>query len=321
MRRAEGGGRRARRRAGGGLVGLLLVLLLAALGGCGGTGDPDQAPGEPPPPVSATTPAPRPTRMPTPTGPPAPLAPLPDGEGGTSPPPPAAGPPDWSFIATADTWKDNPIFRRILSDAVQTGADLVTVGGDITPQGRPEQFDEFLRVVNSTAVPVVVAPGNHDILVSPATFAQYFPLHQSFDHKNAHFTLVDSSRLALDADDLAWIEGDLQSTSQPLKFVVMHVPPFMPFPVPAENRMQAGGAEFVALMERYHVTMVLAGHLQAYQRMQRNGIPYIITGGGGSPPAVPRLLGGRYHYVRVEIRGDTARDSVVWLDDVATPVP
>jgi hypothetical protein len=85
--------------------------------------------------------------------------------------------------------------------------------------------------------------------------------------------------------------------------------------------MQAGGAEFVALMEQYHVTMVLAGHLQAYQRMMHNGIPYIITGGGGSPPAVPRLLGGRYHYVRVEMRGDTARDSVVWLDDVPTPVP
>ena len=309
MRIAEG---RARRW----LIGWLLALVLLALGGCGADGVPSAAP-----PLIDGTPAPRPTRIPTPTDAPAPVAPLPGEGGGPAPSGEAAGPADWSFIATADTWKDTPIIRRILSDAVQTGADLVTVGGDITPQGRPEQFDEFLGVVNSYAVPVVVAPGNHDILVSPATFAQYFPLRQSFDHKNAHFTLVDSSRLTLDADDLAWIEADLQSTSQPLKFVVMHVPPFMPFPVPAESRMQAGGAEFTALMEQYHVTMVLAGHLQAYQRMQRNGIPYIITGGGGSPPAVPRVLGGRYHYVRVEIRGDTARDSVVWLDDVATPVP
>jgi 3',5'-cyclic AMP phosphodiesterase CpdA len=317
MRIADCGLRIAAGRARRWLIGWLLALVLLALGGCGADG----VPGGSPPLLLDGTPVPRPTRIPTPTDAPAPVAPLPGEGGGPAPSSEAAGPADWSFIATADTWKDTPIIRRILSDAVQTGADLVTVGGDITPQGRPEQFDEFLGVVNSYAVPVYVAPGNHDILVSPATFAQYFPLRQSFDHKNAHFTLVDSSRLTLDADDLAWIEADLQSTSQPLKFVVMHVPPFMPFPVPAESRMQAGGAEFTTLMEQYHVTMVLAGHLQAYQRMQRNGIPYIITGGGGSPPAVPRVLGGRYHYVRVEIRGDTARDSVVWLDDVATPGP
>ncbi len=299
----------------GWLVALMLFGSLLGLAGCGDESqsyDDSQIP-----PLVPDTPRPAPTRIPTPTGAPLPLPDSPQSIRVL----PAAGPPDWSFIATADTWKDNPIFRRILSDAVVGGADLVTVGGDITPQGLPEQFDDFLRVVNGYPVPVYPAPGNHDILVSPATFAQYFPLHQGFDHKNAHFTLVDSSRETLDAADLAWIESDLQGTSQPLKFVVMHVPPFMPFPVPADKEMRAGGADFVALMEKYHVTMVFAGHLQAYQRMQRNGIPYIITGGGGSPPAVPRILGGRYHYVRVEIRGNTAQDSVVWLDDVATPVP
>ncbi len=299
----------------GGIVALLVFGSLLGLIGCGDesqASDDSQIPA-----LVSNTPRPAPTRIPTPTG-----APLPAPDSPQSvPAPPGNSLPDWSFIATADTWKDNPIFRRILSDAVADGADLVTVGGDITPQGLPEQFDDFLRVVNGYAVPVYPAPGNHDILVSPATFAQYFPLHQGFDHKNAHFTLVDSSRETLDTDDLAWIESDLQGTSQPLKFVVMHVPPFMPFPVPADKEMQDGGAAFVALMEKYHVTMVFAGHLQAYQRMEHNSIPYIITGGGGSPPAVPRILGGRYHYVRVEIRGNTAQDSVVWLDDVATPSP
>jgi 3',5'-cyclic AMP phosphodiesterase CpdA len=297
------------------LLGLLLGLLLAALllGGCDSA--PPSAGGAPP--LNDITPQPVPTRFPTPTGQAVPPAPALPAEAGTAPTPA----PDWSFIATADTWKDNPIFRRILSDATSQGADLVTIGGDITPQGYPSQFEDFLRVVRAYSVPVYPAPGNHDILVSPATFAQYFPLRQSFDHKNAHFTLVDSSRETLDADDLQWIEADLAATQQPLKFVVMHVPPFMPFPVPANEEMRAGGPAFVALMEKYQVTMVFAGHLQAYQRMERNGIPYIICGGGGSPPAVPAFLGGRYHYVKVEIRGNTAPDSVVWLDDVATPSP
>lgn len=301
-----------------------VICLLLVLSGCDAG---ENGPG-PAPPLAGVSPQPLPTRFPTTTAPPVLPAlptPLPAEEGGSSPAPGGTGegstaPPDWTFIATADTWKDNPVFRRILDDASSGGADLVVVGGDITPQGYPEQFDEFLNVVRAYAVPVYVAPGNHDILVSPATFAQYFPLHQGFDHKNAHFTLVDSSRLTLTADDLAWIEADLAATQQPLKFVVMHVPPFMPYPVPAENQMQAGGDAFVELMAKYDVTLVLAGHLQAYATMERGGVPYIITGGGGSPPAVPAFLGGRYHYTRVEIRGTSVTPTVVWLDEVM-PVP
>jgi Icc-related predicted phosphoesterase len=297
----------------------LLGLLLLVLAGCG-AGENNAGPA---PPLAGVTPQPLPTRFPTPTAAPAlpsPPAPLPEGVGGTG----GGGnapPPDWTFVATADTWKDNPVFRRILSDAAGGGDDLVVIGGDITPQGYPGQFDEFLGVVNAYPVPVYVAPGNHDILVSPATFAHYFPLRQGFDHKNAHFTLVDSSRLALTADDLAWIEADLAATGQPIKFVVMHVPPFMPYPVPSEKEMQVGGEDIAALMDKYDVTLVLAGHLQAYARMERGGVPYIITGGGGSPPAVPAFLGGRYHYTRVEIRGTAVTHTVVWLDDVLPPAP
>jgi Icc-related predicted phosphoesterase len=300
---------------------LIFAGLLLLLSACG-TENPTPATGDAPP-LAGVTPQPLPTRFPTPTtlpgagDQPAP-APEANGDDGTGS---GAAPPDWTFVATADTWKDNPVFRRILSDAASQGDDLVTIGGDITPQGRPEQFDDFLRVTGDYGVPVYAAPGNHDILVSAATFAQYFPLRQSFDHKNAHFMLVDTSRETLDADDLAWIEGDLAATQQPLKFVVMHVPPFMPYPVPADKQMRAGGDAFVALMTKYHVTMVLAGHLQAYARMERDGIPYIITGGGGSPPAVPAFLGGRYHYIRVAVRGSNASASVTWLDDVMPPAP
>ena len=299
-----------------GVIGLLLLLLAGCDAG-------DNNPG-PAPPLAGVSPQPLPTRFPTTTAPPAlpsPPAPLPEGEGGTGSAGGNTAPPDWTFVATADTWKDNPVFRRILSDASSGGDDLVVVGGDITPQGYPAQFDEFLGVINAYSVPVYVAPGNHDILVSPATFAQYFPLRQGFDHQNAHFTLVDSSRLTLSADDLAWIDADLAATQQPLKFVVMHVPPFMPYPVPADTEMQAGSDAFVALMDKYDVTLVLAGHLQAYARMERGGVPYIITGGGGSPPAVPAVLGGRYHYTRVEIRGTTVTHTVVWLDEVMPPSP
>jgi 3',5'-cyclic AMP phosphodiesterase CpdA len=222
-----------------------------------------------------------------------------------------------------DTWKDTPMLHHILQDAAAQGDVLQVNLGDLTPQGRPEQLADFARVIGGAALPVFPVPGNHDVAWSKTTapFEQYWPRHQSFDRQNAHFTLVDDSAVTLDQAELDWIDADLSATQQPVKFVFMHVPALMPYPVPAESALQAGGPEFMALMEKHHVTAVYAGHLHAYTRVEHNGIPYIITGGGGEPLHVPSLLGGRYHYVRVAVRGTTAGDTVVLLNNVPTPGP
>ena len=42
-------------------------------------------------------------------------------------------------------------------------------------------------------------------------------------------------------------------------------------------------ADWMALFERYHVDAVLAGHDHSYQRLERNGVAYFVSGGGGAP--------------------------------------
>jgi hypothetical protein len=304
------------------------LLLLIAAAGCAGT----PGPGDPLPTLPPVV-QPLATRIPTSTPPPAPPAaneapaagaanPAP-GAANPAPPAPSASPPDWTFSVVGDTWKDTPMLRYILQDAAAQGDVLQVNLGDLTPQGRPEQLADFARVIGAAALPVFPVPGNHDVAWSKTTapFEQYWPRHQAFDRRNAHFTLVDDSAVTLDQAELDWIDADLSATQQPVKFVFMHVPALMPYPVPAESALQAGGPEFMALMEKHHVTAVYAGHLHAYTRVERNGIPYIITGGGGEPLHVPALLGGRYHYVRVAVRGTTASDTVVLLNNVPTPGP
>ncbi|HUS15609.1 MAG TPA: metallophosphoesterase [Chloroflexia bacterium] len=231
--------------------------------------------------------------------------------------------PAWTFAVVGDTWKDTPMLRHVLTETAQAGDRLLLVLGDITPQGRPEQMAEFAATTRGAGLPVYPVPGNHDIAWSHTTgpFEQFWPRHQSFDVQNAHFTLVDNSDVTFDAAELAWLDADLAASSQPVKFVFMHVPALMPYPVPTEDVLAAGGPEFTALMERYHVTAAYAAHLHAYSRVTRNGVPYVITGGGGEPLHVPALLGGRFHYVRVTVRGTTAQDTVVWMDQVPTPGP
>ena len=296
---------RARRRA------TLLATLALALAGCGQDVAAAPTPAVLPPIVQAF-----PTLFPTPTGAPAalPAAPAADTPGAA---------PDWTFAVVGDTWKDTPMLRYILGDAAAAGDALLIDLGDLTPQGRPEQLADFARLAQGGALPVYPVPGNHDIAWSKTTgpFSQFWPRHQSFDIRNAHFTLADNSGVTFTPAELAWIEADLTASTRPLKFVFMHVPAVMPYPVPSESALQGGGPEFVALMAKYHVTAVYAGHLHAYSRTEQDGVTYVITGGGGEPLHLPAFLGGSYHYVRVEIRGSVATDSIIGLAGVPTPEP
>ncbi|HMA35629.1 MAG TPA: metallophosphoesterase [Chloroflexia bacterium] len=299
--------------------GLVLGLVLA---GCSGAAPPAAAPALPP--VAQIWP----TQLPTPTGAP-PAGSAADTAAGDLAAPPAAragprgGGPDWTFAVVGDTWKDTPMLRYILHDAVAHHDSLLVDLGDLTPQGRPEQLAEFARLARGAGLPVYAVPGNHDVAWSQNTqpFEQFWPRHQSFDYRNAHFTIADDSAVTFSRAELAWVAADLAATAQPLKFVFVHVPPLMPYPVPAESALQAGGPEFSALMEQYQVTTVFAGHLHAYTRLERNGVPYVITGGGGEPLHVPALLGGRYHYVRVAVQGTTTQETMIALDTVPTPTP
>ncbi|MCK6545967.1 metallophosphoesterase [Myxococcota bacterium] len=45
----------------------------------------------------------------------------------------------------------------------------------------------------------------------------------------------------------------------------------------------ASAADVIALLERHHVTMSIAGHDHTYERIERGGPTYVVSGGGGAP--------------------------------------
>ena len=78
----------------------------------------------------------------------------------------------------------------------------------------------------------------------------------------------------------------------------------------------------VPLFEKYNVQAVFAGHDHNYQRHVKNGIQYIVTGGGGAPlakaePGLPGLtvkVESVEHYVTVKVEGKQAHVEAVALD-------
>jgi hypothetical protein len=116
--------------------------------------------------------------------------------------------------------------------------------------------------------------------------------YYSFTWGNAHFCMLNSDigsvaqsevgKQAFWKEQTAWLEEDLRKNQNAaFRFVVAHHPPMT-----AVASRQGDNPHMTALMpllEQMHVTAALFGHDHNYQHYLKNGIHYVISGGGGAP--------------------------------------
>ena len=111
-----------------------------------------------------------------------------------------------------------------------------------------------------------------------------------------------------------------RSQNADFRFLVFHNPPF----TAVKKRQKEGGASqaLVPLFEQYRVTAVFNGHDHNYQRHVKNGVQYIVTGGGGAPlypvdgpiPGLTQKVESTEHFVQVKVEGNEATLEAVALD-------
>jgi acid phosphatase type 7 len=184
------------------------------------------------------------------------------------------------------------VIKALLANAhpdfvVQTG-DMVENGSDASLW--PTFFDIERELLRHVAF--YPALGNHERHASNYyDFFQATPYY-SFNWGAAHFTVFDSDlsnaaptevgRQAYWKEQTAWLEEDLKKNQgATFRFVAAHHPPMT-----AVTSRQGDNPHITALMpmfEKYHVTAALFGHDHNYQHYLKNGVHYIIAGGGGAP--------------------------------------
>lgn len=82
------------------------------------------------------------------------------------------------------------------------------------------------------------------------------------------------------ASQTAWLEEQLQDQRVNHSIIVFHIPPFT-----SGKYLNDGGplrSKWVPLFEASNVRLVLSGHDHNYQRLEVNGISYIVSGGGSN---------------------------------------
>ena len=234
----------------------------------------------------------------------------------------------FEFIVYGDTRTRHDVHRKVVAailanskpDFVLQTGDLVADGSD--PALWPIFFDIEGTLLRRTAFYPML--GNHER--NSSNYYEYLQSapYYSFNWGSAHFTILDSDianfantesgRQAFWKQETDWLEQDLaKNQNAEFRFVAAHHGP-----ITAVSDRQGANPHMTALMpmfERYHVTAAFFGHDHTYQHYLRNGIHYVISGGGGAPlydvdkppQGITVKVASIENFVRIRINGKLAQ--------------
>lgn len=246
---------------------------------------------------------------------------------GTFKTPPPAGQP-FEFVVYGDTRTRHDVHRKVIQAVLQYAhPDFVLHTGDLVADGAdpalwPTFFDIERDLLRQTAF--FPSLGNHERNARNYYDLLQVPGDYSFNWGNAHFSVLDTDINSLGSSDAArqeswkqqtaWLEDDLRKNQRAdFRIVFGHHPPMT-----AVSNRQGANPHMTALIpmfEQYHVNAAFFGHDHNYQHYLKDGIHYVITGGGGAPlydvdkPPVDivQKVVRTENFVRVQVEGRTMR--------------
>lgn len=238
------------------------------------------------------------------------------------------------FLVYGDTRDRDADHASVVHAMVAEHPDLVLQTGDLVSRANDElqwrrYFSTAAPLLRNT--PMYPALGNHELRGEPGAshFARLFslprdrshrmrPVYYAFRYSNSLFLALDGNS-PYDWPQAVWLEQELKAAQADSQirhvFVFVHQPPYAVGAYCGSQRMQQ---RIVPILQRYSVRAVFAGHEHAYQHLERHGLRYFVTGGGGAP-LYPRrkacnfeddtalwLFRAEHHYLRVQVDGDAA---------------
>jgi len=139
----------------------------------------------------------------------------------------------------------------------------------------------------------------------------------SFAEGAADVFVLDSNQTG-DQAQLEWLRGALAGSRAVFKIAVFHYPPYTVGDLPGNSQARR---LWVPLFRRYHVQLVLGGHLHNYEHLRVDGVDYVISGGGGgdltpcvSTSAQLIICKAVHHFVLVDVTSTSLTVTAILAD-------
>jgi len=214
---------------------------------------------------------------------------------------PAADAP-FRFVAYGDS-RSNPPIHGIVVGLIRSHSPAIVINsGDITGDAAMVEYDaQFFApagpLIRNTTMFLCI--GNHeyspisnyyDLYDHPTNNPAGTEAYYSFDYGPAHFVCLNTEFLPgghedddpnVTAAQEAWLHADLSANTKPWTFVFFHRPPYGSG---GHGDWEPAQTALVPIMEQYNVTMVFNGHNHNYDAYRKEGVYYVVTGGGGAGP-------------------------------------
>ena len=212
---------------------------------------------------------------------------------------------DFQRTSRAEVWREsNREERGIILEAIaREEPELLLMLGDLVFCGSSAsdwtEFDELSAPIREAGIPVLAVPGNHEYWVAPRAglrnFQARFPLleekrWQARAWGPLALVLLDSNRRFLPpalweeqvrdyGEELARADADPETRGT---LVLAHHPPYTNSSVTSDeiHVQQSLVPPFQAARK---TLAMLSGHVHSYERYERGGKTYLVTGGGGGP--------------------------------------
>lgn len=226
--------------------------------------------------------------------------------------PPCPSAPRARFVLLSDTQRDTEMIALAARWIADFAPDFVLHGGDLVNRGSsPQHWIDYFHAVapfgRSTAT--IATLGNHELYFSDGllSFQRYFYRGPTWFHFAAgpvDVVVLDSERIddeAVHRRQRRWLEQTLarlaaapQRDRRWLLVLTHHAPlssglansDWVPI-----GRSRALKERYLPLLERYGVDLVLAGHTHVYERLEQNGVHYVV---GGTVGGLMGLLGSTH---------------------------
>jgi hypothetical protein len=233
------------------------------------------------------------------------------------------------FLVYGDDRTDPVAHAAVARALLATASDFVVNTGDMVEDGgRAEDWQSFFDVESRLlrGRPIFVAIGNHELYDdrAGANFARYFGYfgtessprpYGTVRLSNVRFFFLNSMHEWASGEERNWLDRELNRADvEPglqWRIVVLHQGPWSGGPH-GGNAMLIR-AHVPELLAAHHVDLLFAGHDHLYERGEKDGIKYVISGGGGAPlyvtssVASTRKAEAAYHFVEVDTAGDGIR--------------